>query len=116
MKVFRHLVGINSRKINQILDLLFTTRDVACDTITLQLATDSLWLGSLNNTNNIKQIQTKENLSKVFKLGWPLCFQLQCKSLVFRYYIHPLSLLTDQCTLSTPHIAHAGPWLARLSR
>ena len=36
----------NGRQINQILDLHFTTRDVACETITLQLATDPLSLAS----------------------------------------------------------------------
>ena len=41
-KYFRHPVGIYSRKINQIMDIHFTTRDFAYDTITLHLTTD--WL------------------------------------------------------------------------
>ena len=41
MKVFRHPVGKNSREMNQILDLHFITRDVACGATTIQLATAS---------------------------------------------------------------------------
>ena len=59
MKVFRHPVGKNSREMNQILGLHFTTREVACGTTTLQLANDPLWLGSRDTSQHVSILRLK---------------------------------------------------------